>query len=193
MPGQVEDDASILKGAGPERTNLALLRRVRRDNPGAMVIYKPHPDVEAGLRPGRIAPEALRGLADHLATGADPIALIEAVDAVWTITSTLGFEALLRGVPVTTLGAPFYAGWGLTRDLGPVPARRRAARPDLAALVHACLIAYPRYRDPVSGLPCPAEIAVERLAQGRAAPAPALRLLAKAQGALAGHAWIWRR
>ena len=114
------------------------------------------------------------------------------MDEVWTITSTLGFEALLRGVPVVTLGAPFYAGWGLTRDLGRVPLRRRA-RPDLNALVHACLIAYPRYRDPVSGLPCPAEIAVARLAEGRGRQGPGLRWLAKAQGALAGHSWIWRR
>lgn len=103
----------------------------------------------------------------------------------------MGFEALLRGLPVTTLGAPFYAGWGLTRDLGPVPARR-TARPSLAALVHACLIAYPRYRDPVTGLPCPVEVALERLASNAAPQPPALRLLAKAQGALAGHAWLWR-
>jgi capsular polysaccharide export protein len=97
---------------------------------------------------------------------ADPVWLLSQVDAVWTITSTLGFEALLRGVPVTTLGAPFYAGWGLTRDLGPVPARRLAHRPTLAALVHAVLIAYPRYYDPVSRLPCPPEVVLERLAGG---------------------------
>jgi capsular polysaccharide export protein len=84
---------------------------------------------------------------------------------VWTMTSLLGFEALLRGNEVTTLGAPFYAGWGLTRDLGTIPARR-TARPGLAGLVHAALIGYPRYLDPVSGLPCPVEVALERLAAG---------------------------
>lgn len=192
VPGQVEDDASILRGAGVERTNLALLARVRAENPDAQVIYKPHPDVEAGLRPGLIAPEALAALADHVADRADPLTLIGTVDEVWTITSTLGFEALLRGVPVTTLGRPFYAGWGLTRDLGPGLPRRRA-RPSLEALAHACLIAYPRYRDPITGLPCTAELAVERLAEGRCGQPAGLRLLAKAQGALAGHSWIWRR
>jgi len=188
VPGQVENDASILKGGGKIRTNLALLEQVRADNPDAQIIFKPHPDVEAGLRPGKID----ASLADHIATGSDPVTLIETVDEVWTITSTLGFEALLRGVPVTTLGAPFYAGWGLTRDLGPIPDRRQA-RPDLAALVHACLIAYPRYRDPVSRLPCPPEVALDRLRDGLTAQPPSLRLLAKMQGALAGHAWIWRR
>ncbi|GGF71547.1 capsular polysaccharide biosynthesis protein [Paracoccus acridae] len=189
VPGQVEDDASIRLGAGAERTNLDLLARVRRENPDAHLIFKPHPDVEVGLRPGTVM---AMPLADEVAVAADPIALLAHVDEVWTITSTLGFEALLRGVPVTTLGAPFYAGWGLTRDLGPVPPRR-TARPDLAGLVHACLIAYPRYRDPVTGLPCPVEVAVDRLRGGMSPRPPALRLLAKLQGTYAGQAWIWRR
>ena len=193
VPGQVEDDASIRLGAGAERRNLDLLKRVRAENPDAFLIYKPHPDVEAGLRQGAIPPRDLSLLADCVVRDADPVAVLAQVDEVWTITSTLGFEALLRGVKVTTLGAPFYAGWGLTRDLGPVPSRRRA-RPDLAQLVHACLIAYPRYRDPLTGLPCPPELALERLTdQAAGKPGPGLRLLAKAQGALAGHNWIWRR
>lgn len=194
VPGQVEDDASIRLGAGVERSNLALLQRVRAENPDAVLIYKPHPDVEAGLRPGLIAPEDLARLADIVAreTGADQ--LMAGIDEIWTITSTMGFEALLRGIPVTTLGAPFYAGWGLTRDLGPVPARRRA-RPGLTGLIHAALIAYPRYFDPVSRLPCPPEVALARLAGPQSAlqPVPALRLLAKAQGMFSTHAWLWRR
>ena len=192
VPGQVEDDASIRLGASNVRTNRDLLARVRQDNPGAFLIYKPHPDVESGLRPGLIPPEQLLALADHVAQNADPIALLSRVDAVWTMTSTMGFEALLRGVPVTTFGAPFYAGWGLTRDLGQVPPRRQA-RPSLLALAHACLISYPRYRDPKTGLPCPPEIAVDRLITGFNRQNPHLRMLAKLQGALAGHSWIWRR
>lgn len=193
VPGQVEDDASILLGGTAERGNLALLDRVRRENPDAFLIYKPHPDVEAGLRPGLIGAGELARLADHVARGADPARLLDQVDEVWTITSTLGFEALLRGVPVTVLGAPFYAGWGLTRDLGPTPARR-TARPNIERLAHACLIAYPRYRDPRTGLPCPPELALERLGDpGMVQTGPALRLLARLQGALAGHSWLWRR
>lgn len=193
VPGQVEDDASIRLGAGAERTNLALLRRVRRENPDAVLIYKPHPDVEAGLRPGVIAAADLEGLADVVARDASAHVLMQSVDEVWTITSTLGFEALLRGLPVTTLGAPFYAGWGLTTDLGPVPSRR-GMQADAGRLIHAALIEYPRYFDPLSGLPCPPEIALARLADpGFRQSGPAIRLLAKAQGALAGQAWLWRR
>jgi capsular polysaccharide export protein len=189
VPGQVEDDASIRLGAGDVRTNLGLLQAVRAANPTAVIVYKPHPDVEAGLRPGFVTDTTM---ADVVATHADPVALINACDAVWTMTSLFGFEALLRGKAVTCLGAPFYAGWGLTTDLGPIPARR-IARPDPAHLVHATLIAYPRYYDPVSRRPCPVEVVVERLASGDV-PHPGLanRVLAKLQGWFVGYAQFWR-
>ncbi|MDU8422082.1 capsular polysaccharide biosynthesis protein, partial [Pseudomonas syringae] len=38
VPGQVEDDASILTGTISLRTNSALLRTVRERNPGAYII-----------------------------------------------------------------------------------------------------------------------------------------------------------
>jgi len=197
VPGQVEDDASIRLGAGEVRDNLGLLRAVRAAHPHAVVIYKPHPDVEAGLRIGSVATQDLAGLADVVARDADPLALIGSVDAVWTMTSLLGFEALLRGTPVTCLGAPFYSGWGLTTDLGPVPARRLAVagqpRPGLLQVAHAALIAYPRYFDPVSRRPCPPEVALTRLATGNVPGGGlALRLLAKVQGRLASHTRLWR-
>ncbi len=192
VPGQVEDDASILTGAGEVRTNLDLLRAARAANPAATLIYKPHPDVEAGLRAGYVPADRAMEYADIIAGHADPVALIGQVDAVWTMTSLLGFEALLRGKPVTVLGTPFYAGWGLTRDLGPVPARRGVDVP-LDGLVHAALIAYPRYYDPVSNLPCPPEVALARLATGDIpAPGSVNRMLSKAQGLFASQSWLWR-
>ncbi|TRD21586.1 capsular polysaccharide biosynthesis protein [Palleronia caenipelagi] len=189
VPGQVEDDASIRLGTTQIRRNADLLAETRRQNPQAVILYKPHPDVEAGLRPGAI--EAAE--ADMVLPRIDPVALLEEVQEVWTMTSTLGFEALLRDVPVTCFGAPFYAGWGLTQDLGPVP-DRRTARPDLIALVHAALIAYPRYHDPVTDLPCPPEVVLSRLQSGTVPhPGAANRLLAKLQGVFASQAHLWRR
>ncbi len=191
IPGQVEDDASIRLGAHRIRTNRDLLRAARAAHPDAVLLYKPHPDVEAGLRPGAV-PDA-HDFADVILTRTDPLAAIDAADAVWTITSTLGFEALLRGKPVTCAGMPFYAGWGLTTDLAPAPARR-TARPTVTALAHAALIAYPRYMDPVTSRPCPPEAAIHRLATATAPrPGPLNRALAKLQGRLASHAHLWRR
>jgi capsular polysaccharide export protein len=73
----------------------------------------------------------------------------------------------MRGREVTCHGTPFYAGWGLTRDLGAVPARR-TRRLTLDALVAGVLILYPRYLDPVTGLPCSPEVLVGRMASASA-------------------------
>ncbi|MDF1727967.1 MAG: capsular polysaccharide biosynthesis protein [Sulfitobacter sp.] len=190
VPGQVEDDASIRTGTTDVTTNAALLAAARAGRPEATIFYKPHPDVEAGLRPGKIA---AHDLADRVLVETDPIAALEAVEEVWTMTSLLGFEALLRGRRVVTLGAPFYAGWGLTEDRGDVPPRRRVDV-SLEGLVHAALIDYPRYLDPVTGLPCPVEVVVERLARGAGGRVgPGTRLLSKLQGLFASQAHIWRR
>ncbi len=204
--GQVVDDASVRLGAGG-RSNMDLLRASRAAYPQGFILYKPHPDVEAGLRLGAVAAQDLAGLADLVASQTDPMALLDKIDVLVTLTSTYGFEALLRGVPVTTLGAPFYAGWGLTRDLGDVPQRRKdhlraldqqgLPAPDLLHLAHAALIAYPRYFDPITKTPCPPEVALLRLAQAQGA-GPALpqglglRLLSKLQGHFASYAHWWR-
>ena len=190
VPGQVADDASLRLATTEIADNAALLAIARRENAGAFVVYKPHPDVEAGLREGAIDAAD----ADLVAAHADPIALLEGASELWTMTSLMGFEALLRGCPVTTFGIPFYAGWGLTADRCAAPARRRAARPSLDALVQAALIDHPRYFDPVTGTACPPETAIHRLAHGPLPhPGPANRLLSKAQGVLASHPWVWRR
>ena len=191
VPGQVEDDASIRLGAGEICTNLGLLSAARAANPEAIIVFKPHPDVEAGLRPGAVAPQDLVGLADVLVENADAAALFGKVEEVWTMTSLLGFEALLRGLKVTTTGAPFYAGWGLTTDKGRVPARR-GRHVGLESLAHAALIDYPRYFDPVSKLPCSPELALKRLSEGGFQRGPANRLLAKLQGIFASYAHFWR-
>ena len=192
VPGQVEDDASILTAAGDIKTNLALLTAVRRANPDAIILYKPHPDVEAGLRLGAVPDRDTAASADRVLTNTDPGTLLTQIDEVWTMTSLLGFEALLRNKRVVTYGAPFYAGWGLTHDLGRPPTRR-VARPDLLGLLYATLIAYPRYFDPVTRLPCPVEVVVDRL--NESAPArhsPINRTLSKLQGFCASRAAFWR-
>ncbi len=192
VPGQVEDDASILTGTTDVKTNLDLLKATRVANPNARILYKPHPDVESGLRKGHIPREEAEAYADMVLDQADMATLLDEVQEVWTMTSLTGFEALLQGCKVTTLGAPFYAGWGLTHDLGDVPQRRKA-QPALEGLTHAALIDYPRYRDPVSGLPCAVEVALERLATGEIPhPGWSNRILSKLQGRFASYQSLWR-
>ena len=162
VPGQVADDRSVELGGAGVRPGLDLLARVRAQAPDAAIVYKPHPDVDAGFREGAISDaEALR-YADRVVRGGSMAALLDQIDEVHTLTSLTGFEALLRAKPVTTYGQPFYAGWGLTTDLNrPL---RRTRRLELDALVAATLILYPLYFDPVTGLPCGPEIVLDRLA-----------------------------
>ncbi len=194
VPGQVEDDASIKTGCAEICSNLQLLRATRAANPLAIIIYKPHPDVEAGLRLGTIPPEEAARHADVMADNTDPIELLKQVNEVWTMTSLLGFEALLRDIPVTCFGMPFYAGWGLTQDQYPdLHGGRRQSGISLNGLTHAALIDYPRYFDPRTAQACPPETVVERLRTDQfAKPGPALRLLSKIQGVFASATPFWR-
>jgi capsular polysaccharide export protein len=193
IPGQVEDDQSILKGAGEVKTNLDLVRASRGAFPDSYLIYKPHPDVMAGLRNGGAAAEQITKIADLVLPDADIADLLDRVDCVSTITSLTGFEALLRGKSVTCFGAPFYAGWGLTDDRGSVPERRHA-KPSLHGLIHATLIDYPNYWDPVTGRPCKIETILDRFAEGQVQRKGrgSIRWLAKAQGLFASYAYLWR-
>jgi capsular polysaccharide export protein len=167
VPGQVEDDMSVLMGGGGLSSNLELLRRARALEADAEIWFRPHPDVDAGHRKGAVKDtDALRH-ADRIVRGGGMAGLLGHVDAVHVLTSLTGFEALLRGCEVICHGTPFYAGWGLTRDLAPV-SERRGRLLTLDELVAAVLILYPRYLDPVTGLPCPPEVLIHRMIDGEA-------------------------
>jgi capsular polysaccharide export protein len=162
VPGQVEDDRSVLLGSAGVRGNLDLLQRVRAGNPDAHIVYKPHPDVEAGHRKGAVADQTILRYADRIVRRGSMAELIMATDELHSLTSLAGFEALLRGRRVTVYGQPFYAGWGLTTDMAPPP--RRGRRLTLEQLVAGTLIHYPRYVDPVTEIPCGPEILIARFA-----------------------------
>ena len=112
IPGQVEDDQSILKGASDVKTNLDLVLATRKAFPDSYLIYKPHPDVLAGLRNGGTTQDQIAMAVDFVLPDANIAMLLDQVDCVSTITSLTGFEALLRDKQVLCYGAPFYAGWG---------------------------------------------------------------------------------
>lgn len=167
VPGQVEDDMSVRLGGGGVSTNLELLRRARAREPDAEIWFRPHPDVIAGHRKGAVSEADALEYADRIVQGGGMAALLDQVDAVHVLTSLTGFEALLRGREVACHGTPFYAGWGLTRDFAPVPGRR-GRHLTLEQLIAAVLIVYPRYLDPVTGLPCAPEVLIQRIGQGAA-------------------------
>lgn len=188
ITGQVEDDRSMLSG-GAGLSNLELIKRTRAIEGDAWLIYKPHPDVEAGHRKGHIADQEVLRHANEIDRTSPITALLAVIDALHVITSLAGFEALLRGKPVTVHGLPFYAGWGLTCDLAAIPPRRSRKR-SLDELVAAALLLYPRYVDPVTRLPCPAEVVVERMTQEQARISSPLIWLRTMEGRLS---MAWQR
>lgn len=177
VPGQVESDASLAYGAPDIRSNIGLLQAVRLENPEAHILYKPHPDVLAGLRARGAREEEALLWCDEQVVDVSMGVLLTVVDEVHALTSLAGFEALLRGRTVTCYGQPFYAGWGLTQDI--VPPARRHRTLTIDELVAGALIEYPLYLSRANDALITPEQALDELVAWRA----------KAGGALP---W-WRR
>jgi capsular polysaccharide export protein len=147
--GQVEDDFSILRNSNAISTNAGLLQRALDENPGRTIFFKQHPDcVGVRKRPGHVALSGFKCVREI--PSSMPVAeAIDAVEMVYTISSLGGFEALMRGKKVVTFGAPFYAGWGLTRDHVSFP--RRQNRLALDDLFYIAYVVYPHYFNPHDG------------------------------------------
>lgn len=148
IPGQVDSDASITYGSPKIKNNRELIEEVRQQHPEAYICYKPHPDLLSSARKGVPLWEGIEREVDYIVTQGDIISWIQAVDEVHTLTSTVGFEALLHDRKVFTYGLPFYAGWGLTEDW--LICERRSRKRSLAELAYGVLIKYPTYLNPVT-------------------------------------------
>lgn len=164
--GQVESDAAIAFGCPGIRRNLDLLRAVRAQEPDAYIVYKPHPDVEAGLRRAGHDEDQAAAWSDAILRDVSIAQVLHEVDAVHVLTSLAGFEALLRERQVICWGMPFYAGWGLTEDK--ISIARRTTRLSLDALVAGALILYPRYFAQGPQGPLPVEAALDCLERWKA-------------------------
>lgn len=170
---QVAGDLSIPGALASNDDFVAMVAAARRNHPGARLLLRTHPDTRLGKKRGVLAQMHLDDVelvTDHC----HPHALLKEVEAVYTVSSQMGFEALLLGKAVYCFGMPFYAGWGLTHDSK--QCARREAQISLSQLVAAALILYPRYLDPVLGQRCEVEQVLEVIA-GQLNPAPRYRRL----------------
>jgi len=169
---QVVGDLSITGALADEQRFIDMVEAARARHPGARLLLRTHPDTRLGKKRGALARLNLPDL-EVVSEPCHPHALIREVDAVYTVSSQMGFEALLLGKPVYCFGMPFYAGWGLTRDALHCERRMPVT---LEQLVHGALIAYPRYCDPVLGQPCEVEEVISLIA-AQLKPAPRWRRL----------------
>ncbi len=161
---QTRGDAAIRLGQADAESFARMLAAAREAYPEHTLLLKVHPEVAVGRKPGHFDLAALAEDPRIRVLGEDvhPARLLAEAEAVFTVTSQMGFEALLWGKPVHTFGMPFYAGWGLTEDALPAPPQRRVPV-SLAQLVYGALIAYPRYLDPETHQPCEVERLVDWL------------------------------
>lgn len=149
---QTVGDMSVALGGANAQTFQNMFVAARDENPGATIYVKTHPEVASGRKGGY-----LTGVLDDantvlLRSSVNPLSLISQMDRVYVVTSTMGFEALLAGKPVTCFGVPWYAGWGVTDDRQPHhPAMaRRTGRRSVDDLFAAAYVNYTRYLDPVT-------------------------------------------
>ncbi|MEZ0167568.1 capsular polysaccharide biosynthesis protein [Microvirga sp. TS319] len=167
---QVRGDLSVAGALSDSDTFARMLLTARTERPGARLIARIHPDVQAGYARGYLAGLAARYGIEVLSDDVSPHAVLDAVDEVWTVSSQLGFEALMRGLPVTCFGVPFYAGWGATQDRADsekatqvLVRRRSAGSRDILDITAAALLVYTRYADPIHHRALTAWEAIDRL------------------------------
>lgn len=158
IPAQVEDDVSMILGGMGFNTK-DLIKEVRLKNPKAYIIFKPHPDVLSGNRKGLKDERIILEFCDEIIKDVSIDSAINVSDEIHTITSTSGFDALLRGKKVFTYGLPFYAGWGLTQDKHNIT--RRTRKLSIEELVAATFIIYPRYINPTNKHLCEIEVTLD--------------------------------
>lgn len=154
---QTFGDMAVQYGGADETTFRRMFESALSENPGAEIWVKTHPDVLSGKKKGYLTGLAQQAGVRLLAEDINPVSLLKKTDAVYCVTSHMGFEALLCGKPVSVFGRPWYAGWGLTDDRHPDTAMlheagRRAPR-SLAQLFSAAYLQYASYVDPNTGRP----------------------------------------
>ena len=199
FPLHVVDDYKILRVIPHAHDQASLVEQIANALPhGYDLVLKEHP-----MSIGRNRLALLRRLARIpnvrlVAPRNSSHELVRDAAATVVISSTVGLEALLHGRPVLTLGQPFYAGYGVTRDVDSFAEIRRAVpevlafRPDrertlqfLAAAMRSCWPGKPVLvdRSPANARELAASLdAVARgeappplvAAEPAAAPAPAL-------------------
>lgn len=146
---QTAGDLSVALGGASADTFAAMLAAARAEHPGATIYVKTHPEVTAGRKGGYLTATQDDATTVVLRAAIQPLSLLAHMDHVYVVTSTMGFEALLAGKPVSVFGMPWYAGWGATDDRQTCPRRTRAR--NVEELFAAGYFHYARYLDPVTG------------------------------------------
>ncbi len=155
---QVAGDASIAGALAGDEAFARMMEHAVAHHPGKAIVVRTHP--AAGDR--SLLRQAAQRLGVEIVVPApmNPWPLLEEADAVYTVSSQLGFEALMADKPVHCFGVAFFSGRGLTQDHLPVPVPRKAA--SVEQVFDAAYLRYSRYLDLHDRSDCAIERAIEQ-------------------------------
>ena len=142
-------DMSVDHGGGTPKLFEDMLQAAIFENRDAQVWIKAHPDVIAGKSKGYLVDLAEKYGIPVIAEDYNPFSIFQYFDRVYTVTSQMGFEALLAGKKVTCFGMPFYAGWGSTDDR--MVCERRHRTRSVTEIFAVAYLMYANYINPASG------------------------------------------
>lgn len=162
---QTAGDVSIRMGGADAFSFQRMLDAARTRFPDGRFFIKTHPDVIAGKKKGYLTDASKAQGMTVIAEDFAPLSLLAQADAVFTVTSQMGFEALLLDKDVHCFGMPFYAGWGATRDEEHCERRTRKRSP--LEILAAAYIGYARYVNPFTGKRCDIHDVIRILARQR--------------------------
>lgn len=158
---QSRGDASIRHSGASAQTFRQMLDTALIENPDTRIVIRSHPETALGQRPGHFSPADASGRVSLLTAPVSPHKLLKNAAAVYTVSSQLGFEAILHGHRPRVFGQPFYAGWGLTGDAHPIP--RRTRQLTVAQLFAGAMLAAPLWYDPCRDRLCSLEETIHQL------------------------------
>ncbi len=159
---QVILDKSIRFGGGSASVFKQMFEEARSKNPDALIVIKTHPFMKFSRYFGYLTAMARKHKDVELCDESiNPFCLLSYVDEVYTVSSQIGFEALLMGKTVHCYGSPFYSGWGLTIDKVRVPRRKKKLLLDV--LFYGAYIEYPTYLHPDTQNHCQLEQIIEHI------------------------------
>ncbi|MFM7443627.1 MAG: capsular polysaccharide biosynthesis protein, partial [Tabrizicola sp.] len=158
---QSAGDASIRYSGASAQTFRAMLAAALADHPDQRIVIRAHPETALGLRSGHYTLSDAGGRVTLLTTPVAPHRLLADAAQVYTVSSQLGFEAILHGHRPRVFGQPLYAGWDLTHDQAPIP--RRTRRLTVDELFAGAMLLAPVWYDPCRDRLCGLEEVIHQL------------------------------
>ncbi|MBA8666645.1 capsular polysaccharide biosynthesis protein [Holosporaceae bacterium 'Namur'] len=152
---QTYNDLSVSGSLSNAITFQNMLEAAIDENPSTTVLVKTHPEVVAGYKKGYLTELAKQYQCQIISEAINPWSLLSYAQKVYTVSSQMGFEALMAEKPVRCFGLPFYAGWGLTID--EQTTSRRNQKRNLYEIFIAAYLKYSVYLNPFTLQKCELE------------------------------------